>query len=238
MIIEDIKNGVLDCNNQELFFKKVIKGLLINLNEEIKIRNISLPHISYGLGDELYFLLKKGYDHSKEPGENTNEDYIYSTIPRCMVNPQNIDILADQLSSPYTRGELIYQTDDNIYTLSAEFRRMPIKLSCELKYYTDTYTDMLELVQQIISKMMFVRVFNITYMGQVIKCSYKVPDSFQDEHTFEFSGDMNDNVAKTLSLSIEIETCMPVYNNKSVMNAANIITNCDPPKRGNAYNIN
>lgn len=237
MITDDIRNGVLDCNNQELFIKNVIKGLLINLNQDIKIRKIGVPHITYSLGDDLFFLENKGYDKSKEPNENTNENYIYQVVPRCMVNPQNIDVPLDQLTSPYSRGEFEYQTDDDIYTFSAEMRRIPIKINFDLNYITDTYTDMLILIQQIITKLMFVRTYNITYLGQVIKCSYKVPEAFQDEHTIEFSGDMSEKTNKKINLSIEVETNIPVYNLKTVMNINSVIKNCNRAKPGDAYNI-
>lgn len=236
-VIDDIKNGVLDCNNQELFLKILIKGLIIDLNKEIKIRNISVPHIIRGFGNEVFFIKNKGYDASKEPLDITNEDYIYNTIPRCMIETQNIDMISDQLTSPYTRGIFEYIYEDELYTLSAEFRRIPLKINIELKYYTDTFSDMMEIIQQMISKLMFVRKFNITYMGNVISCSYKIPESFQDEHTFEFTGDMQDNTYKNMQLSLEVETNMPVFSNKTVTNSGKIITNCDPAKKGNAYNI-
>ncbi len=237
MIIEDIRNGILDCNDQESFVSILIKGLLINLNKDIKIRDIPVPHITMNLGDDLFFLKRKGYDASKEPLENTNENYIYNTIPRCMVNVGGIDALPDQLSSPYSRGKFVFENNNEIHTISAEFRRMPMKILFDLKYYTDSYTDMLNLIQQILSKMMFIRTFNITYLGQVIKCSYNVAGSFQDEHTLEFSGDMSEAVQKNMQLSIEVETNMPIINNKSAMDASVVITNCDKARHGSTYTI-
>jgi hypothetical protein len=61
-------------------------------------------------------------------------------------------------------------------------------------------------------------------MGQKIKCSYKIPDSFGDEHSMELDGAMSDNRAHSLSLSIELETNMLVFNNKTIMENK-VITN-------------
>ena len=69
-------------------------------------------------------------------------------------------------------------------------------------------------------------------MGQSIKCSYKIPDSFDEEHSMEIDGAMSDNRLHSLSLSIELETNMPIFNNKTIMEnkvitktVANINTN-------------
>jgi hypothetical protein len=159
----------------------------------------------------------KGYDASIEPLNISNEEAVYSIIPKCIVTPSAINLDSGQLTSPYSLGSLQYTTDDGIYTLSGEFRRMPIKLSVDLKYYTDSYTDMMELIQYIISNIAFIRTYDIMYMGQKIKCSYKIPDSFDEAHSMEIDGAMSDNRTHSLSLSIELETNMPIFNNKTIM---------------------
>ena len=55
------------------------------------------------------------------------------------------------------------------------------------------------------------------YMGQKIKCSYKIPENFGEEHTMELDGAMTDNKNHSLTLSLEVETNMPIFNNKTIM---------------------
>lgn len=216
-IINDIRNGVVDINTQENFMSILIKGFLYNLNGCIKVRNIPVPHFILHTGDDRMWIETKGYDASIEPLNISNEEAVYSIIPKCIVTPSAINLDSGQLTSPYSLGSLQYTTDDGIYTLSGEFRRMPIKLSVDLKYYTDSYTDMMELIQYIISNIAFIRTYDIMYMGQKIKCSYKIPDSFDDTHSMELDGAMSDNRTHSLSLSIELETNMPIFNNKTIM---------------------
>lgn len=223
-ITSDIRNGVIDVNTQENFMSILIKGLLYNLNGCIKVRNNPVPHFILHTGDDRMWIETKGYDASIEPLNISNEDAVYSIIPKCIVTPSTINLDSGQLTSPYSLGSLQYTNDDGIYTLSGEFRRMPIKLSVDLKYYTDSYTDMLELIQYIISNIAFIRTYDIMYMGQKIKCSYKIPDSFGDEHSMEIDGAMSDNRSHSLSLSIELETNMPIFNNKTIMENK-VITN-------------
>jgi hypothetical protein len=54
-IINDIRNGVLDINIQELFMSNLIKGLLYHLNKEIKIRGINVPHMILHTGESITY---------------------------------------------------------------------------------------------------------------------------------------------------------------------------------------
>lgn len=222
-VIEKIRKGIIDINNQELFFSNLIKGLMLKLNEDISIRGIPVPHIIVHTGSDALYLENKGYNNSIEPTQISNEDYIYNISPRCIVNPGGIDLLLDQLTHPYTQGQLQYDSGEQVYNLCGEFRRLPLKLSVELKYFTDSYRDLLELVQQTLTKLAFIRTYNITYMGQTIACSYKIPEAFSGEHITELDGTTQDDKSHTLSLSIEVETNLPVYESKTIVNLDNYI---------------
>lgn len=217
LIVEKIRKGELDINNQELFFSVLIKGLMARLQDDIAIRNVPVPHIMVHTGSDEMYLENKGYDASREPFEITNENYTYMISPRCIVTPNGIDVITDQLTNPYTLGHLQLETDETVCELVGEFRRLPIKLGVELKYFVDTYRDLLELTQQVLTKLSFIRTFTITYMGQAIKCSYKIPESFSGEHLTDLDGSTTDDKSKTLSLSIEVESNLPVYSPRTIM---------------------
>lgn len=218
-IIEDIRKGVIDINNQELFFSTLIKGLILNLDGCINVRNIPVPHMSIHTGSDLMYLEKKGQDMSIEPFSVSNEDYIYQIVPRCIINLGAINLIPDQMTNPYTLGQLQYDSGEEILNLKGEFRRMSLKLSVDLKYVTDTYRDFLEIAQQIITKLSFIRTFDITYMGQLIQCSYSIPESFDGEHLMEMDGSTQDDKLHKLSLSLEVETNIPVYSQRTIMHA-------------------
>lgn len=222
-VADKIRKGYLNINVQELFLSIMIKGLMHNLRNEIKIRDISVPHMILHTGDDRMWLEARGYDASIEPLNISNENTIYSLIPRCIVNPTSVDLDAGQLTSPYSIGGIQYEDETGLYMLKGEFRRMPLKMTFELKYYVESFTDMLELMQYIISNFSFVRTYDIVYMGQHIKCSYKIPDSFSDEHTMDIDGALSENRDHSLNISIEVETNMPVFNNRTIMPATSII---------------
>lgn len=227
-IIEQIRKGELDCNNRELFFSTLIKGLMLKLDDDISIRNRPVPHVTIHTGSDALYLERKGYNQSIEPLSISNEDYIYQIVPRCNVNLGGIELVPDQLTNPYSLGQFQLEDEDGIYTLKGEFRRMPVKLGVELKYMTDSYRDMLELIQQIITKLTFIRTFNVTYMGQVIPCSYKIPESFSGEHLTEMDGKTQDDKLHTMQINLEVETCFPVFSPKTVMSIEQCISNIAP----------
>lgn len=238
-IITRIKSGEIDINNQSLFFPLLIEGLLLKLNKDLTIRNIPIPHYILHTGDDIMYLEHKGQDSSIEPKEISNENYVYNIIPRCIVTPNSIDMDPDQLTNPYTKGNLEFEYYDeegnpNIYSLTSEFRRMPVKFSCELKYYVDSYRDLMELVQQIMTKLAFIQTYYITYLGQQIICSYKIPESISGEYLTELDGMTTDSKYRTISISLEIESNLPIYSPQTVMHTGNYINLC-PKASGLQY---
>lgn len=220
-----IRRGEIDINNQSLFFSILSKGLLRKLYNDLSIRKEPIPHIILNTGDDTLYLSVKGQDQSIEPLQVSNEDYIYSQIPRCIVSPKGINLLPDQLTTPYTRGVFQYEDDDNCISFSAEFRRMPLTMSFDLTYYLDSYKDSLDLMQQLITKLSFIQTYNITYMGQTIICSYKIPENLENEFNINIDGSYSDDKHRKISISLEVETNIPVFNNRSVIQNDHIIKN-------------
>ena len=218
-----INRGEIDCNNQTLFFSALLKGLLFNLNKLIKIRNIPVPHYILNTGTDIMYLEVKGQDVSLEPHEVSNENYIYTITPRAIVTIGGINLLEDQLTSPYTRGCFDMEYDGALYSFNAEFRRMPMKVSVDLKYTFDTFTDVLNVAQQMITKIAFIQNFNITYMGQTIGATYRLPSTIDHEENLTFDGITTDSKNRTMSVSLEIETNIPVYEGRTAILNSNFI---------------
>ena len=212
-----IVKGEIDVNNQELFMSSLFKALLYNLNQQIKLREKKIPHFMLNTGDDIMYLEHKGQDIKKDPLGVSNEDYIYNSIPRCIVDLGDIEVLEEQITSPYTRGDFELTIDDVLTGFSAEFRRMPLKFSVTLKYYMDSFTDVMSVTQYIITKLLFIRTFKFDYLGQTIQASYKVPTSFSNEKNITFDGGTTDQKLRTIELSLEVETNIPVYNERTVI---------------------
>ena len=96
-------------------------------------------------------------------------------------------------------------------------------MTYDLTYLMDSYTDTMELTQQIITKLSFVRMFYITYMGQLIGCSYTLPESYDEESVIDFDEASTDDRRHKINISIEVETNIPIYDPLTVMAADNYI---------------
>lgn len=224
-LVEQIRRGEVDINIHQLFFSKLIKALMLNLTEQMTVRGQQVPHMIINTGDDTMWLLEKDYNFAKEPYENTNEQYVYNTVPRCVMDVGSIDTVPDQLTNPYSRGYFQYEHEGQIKTFSAEMRRMPVKVNIDLKYYVSSFTDMLELSQHVITKLAYIRTFKFVYMGQTIRASYKIPEAFDGEHLTDMDGTTTDNKNRIISMSLEVETTLPTYMPQTVVEAGNVIVN-------------
>lgn len=215
-ILKEIQEGKRDINAQASFFSNMYKSLILNLNKYVKLRGKAIPHIVINTGDDIMYLEVKGQDQKLSPIEQVNENYVYNNIPRCTLTFTGINIEPDQLTSPYSDGQFQLSVDDNLYTMVGEFRRMPIKTSMNLKYYLDSFTDLLDTTQSIIANFAFIKNFQFDYMGQTIFGTYKIPDSIDNELQIEFDGITTDSKLKTIEFSIDVETNMPVWMERTI----------------------
>lgn len=210
MTIKDIIKNI-KVNEQESYFTLLIQGLLKNLNEITEV-----PHIILNTGDDEIWRRSLGYDFSEEM-EGSSSDQIYMKIPRCIVTVGGVNVLTDQLSSPYSRGKLQLETDEDILELVAEMRRMPFTIDISLKYYVSTYNEILKLMQKLLGELVFIKSFNFIYLGQVINASYKIGESFEGQYNAEFDGESSDSKTRTMEISVELESYLPIYDQDTLM---------------------
>lgn len=218
-LIQLIKNNIININTQESFFSKLIKGLLYDLSTNIKIRESNIPHIILSTGDDIMYLEVKGQNQSIEPYDISNENYVYSMIPRGIVTPSGVNIDSEQLTSPYSRGTFQIEYKDNIYEMTAEFRRMSVTMNVGIKYYFDTFSDTLMLIQYILTNLSYIRTFDIQYMGQQIACSYRLPDGLEEQFNAQFDGLSLESKYKTVNIELEVESNLPVFYQRTVVPA-------------------
>lgn len=214
---ENLRRGNVDINNQQLFFSIIAKGFIYKLNQNLKLRGKSIPHYILNTGDDIMYLEVKGQDHSIEPTEVSNENFVYSQIPRCMIQPTGINVQLDQLTNPYSHGRFEIEYNDMIYNFRAEFRRIPVTYGFSLKYYLDNFTDSLNVIQQIITNLSFINLFKVIYLGQQINCSYQIPDSYQTEYMMEFDGITTESKYRTISVELEVSTNIPVIHEETIV---------------------
>jgi hypothetical protein len=96
-------------------------------------------------------------------------------------------------------------------------------MSISIKYYLDTFTDSLELLQYIVTHLNFIRNFQIIYLGQSIPCSYKFPEDMEEQFNAEFDGLTQDSKYRTVDVQLEVETNIPVYYPRTAIEGERVI---------------
>lgn len=220
-----INTGEIDINNSEMFITTCVKALIYELNSSLKLRGKLIPHMIINTGDDIMYLEVKGQDYALEPGQVTNENYVYNTVPRCIVDVGSVEMLYDQLTNPYTKGHFDYSTETGTYGFVAEFRRMPLKIGVSLKYYVDSFTDAMYVTQEIISIMAVVRKYTFTYLGQTIQATYTIPASMDTDKNITFDGGTTESKLRSIELSIDVETNYPVYDGRTAVEGSRMIRN-------------
>lgn len=215
-IVKYFEENNIDPNNQQNFFSILIKALMLELYGMMKIRGVPIPHMIMNTGDDTIYLMEKEHDFNVEPCEVSNEQYIYNIVPRGVVSLGSIDTAPDQLSNPYSRGIFQIEFDNQLHTLTGEFRRIPLKLAVTVKYIMDSFTDSLELCQHVVTKLAYIRTFKFVYMGQTLIASFKIPDGWQDEHQMELTGDTRESRNRTVELALEVESAIPVFAERTI----------------------
>ncbi len=219
-----IIKGDIDINNSELFFGNMIKGALLFLNDNITLRDKSIPHFILNTGDEILYRELMHYKYDTKTV--TDEDFVYNAIPRCVVSPADISVEGDQLTQPYCRGNFELEDGGHLYEFSAEMRRLPVKTTLSLKYYIDSFTDALALSQKLMTNIATIRTYKFTYMGETVIASLTFPDSTQIEKPTELSfGD--ETRYKTVSIELELSTNIPVFNARTAIETGAVITDWD-----------
>ena len=220
----------LDLNSRENYFNKLISAFLVDISSIMSLRgSITIPHFIPSTGDDTIYLMDRGYNGSLEPCEITNQANVYyQRNPRCVCQVGGINLLNDQLTSPFVHGIGTIEGEDNngnpvVTTYSAQFRRYPVQVSIDCKYVVPTFNDVLWLTQHIITNAATIRTFKFVYLGQVLSASYRLPDAYQGEFPIEIDGTSQEDRNKTVSISLEIESNLPVYDNDTAIKTDKVI---------------
>lgn len=205
-------------NRDERFFSILIKGALSFLTRNIILYNKPIKHFIFNTGSGLLYVENNGYEFSWK--ETTGEDTIYMSRPRCVVSINDISIKTDELTQPHIRGtyERLEEKDNaKIMTgFNAELRRIPVTVNLSLQYVLSNFNEGIVLTEELIDKLVFIKYFNIVYLGQKITCGISIPENFKIEvNKVDYSS--TDTSNRLLNLELELTSSYPKINEESEM---------------------
>lgn len=203
-------------NRDERFFSILIKGALSFLTRNIIMYNKPIKHFIFNTGSGLLYVENNGYEFSWK--ETTGEDSIYMSRPRCVVTVNDISIKTDELTQPHIRAtyeRLIDQDDSKIMTgFNAEIRRIPVSVNLGLQYVLSNFNEGMILTEELIDQLVFIKYFDIVYLGQKITCGISIPENYKIEvNKVDYSS--ADQANKILNIEVEITSSYPRINQKT-----------------------
>lgn len=209
----------------ERFFSILIKGALSFLTRNIVLYNKPIKHFIFNTGSGLLYVENNGYEFSWK--ETTGEDTIYMSRPRCVVTLNDISIKTDELTQPHIRGtyERLEEKDGaKIMTgFNAQLRRIPVTVNLGLQYVLSNFNEGVVLVEELIDKLVFIKYFNIVYLGQKIICGVSIPENYKIElNKVDYAS--TDPSNRILNIEIEITSSYPKINELSEMYNSNVVT--------------
>ena len=209
-------------NRDERFFSVLVKGFISWMNRNIVLYNKPINHFIFNTGSSIMYVESNGYEFSWN--ETTGEDTMYMQLPRCILNINSISIPQEELTSPFSRGIYERKSGNVIRGYNAEIRRLPIELTVNLVYYLSNFNESLILLQELCDKIIFQQYFNITYLGQIIRCSIEFPgDTNIEVNKIDMSSP--DPNQKNITLDLKINTNYPIINERSAIPTDHVIEN-------------
>lgn len=208
-------------NRDDRFFSVILKGLINYLNNHVKMYDKPINHFIFNTGSSYLYVESNGYEFSWN--ETTGEDTMYMDLPRCVIQMSNISIPTEELSQPFARGNYERKDEDKIKGYNSEIQRLPLEINIDLHYVFSNFNEGIVVIQELLDEFVFQQYFNITYLGQIIKCSIEFPT----QYNIEFN---NIDLASTefnqrsLNIPIIINTNYPIINTKTEILTSKVIS--------------
>ena len=208
-------------NRDERFFSIILKGLINYLNNHIKMYDKGINHFIFNTGSSYLYVESNGYEFSWN--ETTGEDHMYMDLPRCVMKLSGINIPTEELSQSFARGNYERKDGDTIKGYNSEIKRLPLEITVDLHYVFSNFNEGIIIIQELLDEFVFQKYFNITYLGQIIKCSIEFPTSYNIEfnNVDLASAEFNQ---RSLDVSVIINTNYPLINTHTEISNSQIIS--------------
>jgi hypothetical protein len=171
-------------------------GLLNLLNDKLKIWNrlseneyeeVPVPFYYNMAGDERFLqdiFLQNSIDDCIEyklVEGNINK------LPSGMIKLSSIVINTSRLTNRFVRGEYVVPSDDGeLLTYNAPHNLIALDLTVEVELKTDSYLDLMKLIEKSIETFYKTHVYSVLYKGYVIGCQVGFPKMPHQKNLMNF----------------------------------------------------
>lgn len=219
-------------NTDDIFLRNLSIALLDLLNSEMEFtlargdhkESVKVPFY-YNYGTDEGFL-KDFYiglpDNCKVPvPEGT-----YDTIPRGIITINTFSVTSSDLTNKFVRGNFTEtergENDKNVLTgYSAQLFSLPMNVKFDIKIVSDNLNKTFKIAENMLKLNYANRVMYFQYGGIRVPAQFKFPEAETTDKQYKFT--LVDNNKINLSLSVDVETYLPSFEQTSKRKASNVM---------------
>lgn len=193
------------------FFQSAISALVENMTALFRSYGLQIPVYIFNTGDQIM----------------TDEwkDATATEIPRLVLSLEDIAVSADNLTSPYQRGDFVVTNPSGAdEQWSAQLRRIPLKLNVACTLTVSNVIEMFKWQEVILLLMFKQNIVEFQYYKKLNQGAYQLPDSISYERNLEFGFD-DTRRNRTISFTVEYDIQYPAFDfsSGSLMRGNNVI---------------
>jgi hypothetical protein len=223
-------------NTDDIFMRNLTIALLdllngtmsINLARNDEVETFNVPFL-YNYGTDEGFL-KDFYVGLPDDCQIPVAEGTYDIIPRGIVTLNSFQVKTSDITNKFVRGSFTApergQSDQNILTgYSAMLYSLPISAKFDVKIICDNLNKAFKIAERMLEVNYSNRVMYFQYQGVRIPAQFQFPstENFADgkKYTFNYS----DNNKINVTMSIDVETYFPSFEQSSKRKASNFMGN-------------
>ncbi|MGL5691322.1 MAG: hypothetical protein ACRDD8_10975 [Bacteroidales bacterium] len=211
-------------NNENIFTRAIIAGVLNTLNNEISYtqyhcdgtsEDIEVPWYYNMSGDERFMQdFFTYYSHclnSNIPKPITGN---FESIPMGIITYSGSVIAQDALTNRFVRGRFYKEIDGKLESFSSYLMSIPLSLKFECDIVVDNYTNALRIEELIRETFYKTKTIYVFYKGLRVGAQIGFPESVSVQKSMAYSFESERNAVK-LNFELEVETYQPCFDKTS-----------------------
>lgn len=227
-------------NKDGVFLREVIAGCLKVLNNKIKYSQVMNPEtgetkevvvpffFDFGEHSNSERFIQDHYTFFKDactPLGLKNVNGNFDTYPQGRLKLDSMNLDAGSMTNRYVMGKYYKMIDGERRAFVSYLYSLPMNISASIEIKTDTLISLMQIQQSFYENMYKNLTYYIIYKGLRIPVRCGLAEQFSQEKGSSYSfGNQNDPMMK-LSMSIQLESYMPVFDPTTEMDASHIVTN-------------
>ena len=219
-------------NTDDIFLRNLTIALLDLLNGSMNITLARADHketfavpFLYNFGTDEGFL-KDFYIGLPDNCQIPVAEGTYDIIPRGIVTLNSFQVKSSDITNRFVRGQYSElergDNDQNVLTgYSAQLYSLPMSVKFDVKILCDNLNKAFKISERMLDINYANRVMYFQYNGVRIPAQFQFPTNETVDKLYKFT--MADNNKITVSLSIDVETYFPSFEQSSKRKSTNVI---------------